>query len=109
MNASPDAKKACTIALAATLAVTLGAAAAHENFRIVGTIVKVQATQVDVKAADGQLYEIDIDDKTIVTRDKQKVAASEMQPGRDVVVVAVGHDMFDLVAVDVQLSSRPAH
>ena len=81
-------------------------AVAHENFRIVGTIARVRATQVDVKAADGQLYEIDLDAKTIVTRDKKKVAASEMRAGRDVVILAVGHDMFDLVAVEVQLSVR---
>lgn len=98
------AMKVLTIVLAAAIVSMAAAASAHENFRIVGTIVKVRATQVDVK-----LYEIDIDDKTIVTRDKQKVAASEMQAGRDVVVVAVGHDMFDLVAADVQLSSRLSH
>ena len=52
-----------------TLAIALagGAAqpAAHEKFRIVGTVVKVQATELDVKA------------------------------GRRVVVDALGHDIFD--------------
>lgn len=101
--------KEFTIAIAAAVVLTPALTSAHENFRIVGTIVKVHAAQLDVKALDGQLYEIDMDDKTIVTRDKKNVAASEMLAGRDVVVLAVGHDMFDLVAVDVQLSARRSY
>jgi len=94
-----------------TLAIALagGAAqpAAHEKFRIVGTVVKVQATELDVKAGDGQVYEIDMDEKTTITRDKKKVAVSELKAGRRVVVDALGHDIFDLVAVDVQLVASP--
>lgn len=92
-------------ALAAAL-VLLGAMplSAHEKFRIVGTVLKVQATQVDVKAADGQTYEIDMDAKTRVTRNKKSVAKSELRAGRRVVVDALGHDMFDLVAVEIQLA-----
>ena len=77
---------------------------AHEKFRIVGTVVKVQATQLDVKAADGQTYEIDMDAKTRVTRNKKNAALSELKAGRSVVVDALGHDMFDLVAVEIQLA-----
>jgi hypothetical protein len=77
---------------------------AHEKFRIVGTVLKVQATQLDVKAADGQTYEIDMDAKTRVTRNKKSVAMAELKAGRSVVVDALGHDMFDLVAVEVQIS-----
>jgi len=77
---------------------------AHEKFRIVGTVVRVQAAQLDVKAADGQTYEIDMDAKTRVTRNRKRVAASELKTGRSVVVDALGHDMFDLVAVEVQLA-----
>lgn len=77
---------------------------AHEKFRIVGTVVKAQATQLDVKAADGQTYEIDLDAKTRVTRNKKTVVRSELKAGRSVVVDALGHDMFDLVAVEIQLA-----
>lgn len=77
---------------------------AHEKFRIVGTVVRVHATQLDVTAADGQTYEIDMDAKTRVTRNKRAVAVSELKAGRNVVVDALGHDMFDLVAVEVQLA-----
>lgn len=77
---------------------------AHEKFRIVGTVLKVQAAQLDVKAADGQTYEIDMDAKTRVTRNKKRVAMAELKAGQSVVVDALGHDMFDLVAVEVQLA-----
>src|SRR5688572_15170154 len=77
---------------------------AHEKFRIVGTVIKTHAAQLDVKAADGQTYEIDMDAKTRVTRNKKKVAVSELKAGRSVVVDALGHDMFDLVAVEIQLA-----
>lgn len=92
-------------ALAAAL-VMLGALqlSAHEKFRIVGTVVKVQATQLDVKAADGQTYQIDMDAKTRVTQNKKQVAVSALKAGRSVVVDALGHDMFDLVAVEIQLT-----
>lgn len=81
--------------------------AAHEKFRIVGTVVRVQATQLDVKAGDGQVYEIDMDEKTAITRDNKRVPASELKAGRRVVVDALGHDIFDLVAVDVQVVVSP--
>ena len=76
---------------------------AHEKFRIVGTVLKVHAAQLDVKAADGQTYEIDMDAKTRVTRNKKRVAVAQLQAGQRVVVDALGHDMFDLVAVEIQL------
>ncbi len=81
-----------------------GPAAAHEKIRIIGTIVKVQATQLDVKAVDGATYEIDMDDTTQVMREFKKVPQSELRSGQRVVVDALGHDMFDLTAVLVTLS-----
>jgi hypothetical protein len=92
-------------ALAAAL-LLLGALhlSAHEKFRIVGIVVKVQAAQVDVKAVDGQTYEIDMDAKTRVTQNKKKVAMSALKAGRSVVVDALGHDMFDLVAVEISVT-----
>ncbi|MFA5910500.1 MAG: hypothetical protein WC815_17080 [Vicinamibacterales bacterium] len=78
-------------------------ATAHEKIRIVGVIVKVQATQLDVKAVDGATYETDMNDSTQVMRGMKKVPQSELRPGQRVVVDALGHDMFDLEAVLVTL------
>jgi hypothetical protein len=77
---------------------------AHEKFKIVGTIVKVQATQLDVKAVDGATYEIDMNESTQVMRELKKVPRSELKPGQRVTVDALGHDMFDLEAVLVTLT-----
>jgi hypothetical protein len=79
---------------------------AHEKFKIVGTVVKIQAEQIDVKAVDGATYEIDMNEKTAFIRDAKKVPASEVRPGQHVTVLALGHDAFDLEAYEVQLLRR---
>ena len=86
------------------LVLVLATISAHEKFKVVGTIVKVQATQLDVKAVDGATYEIDMNDGTQVMRGIRKVPQSELRPGQKVTVDALGHDMFDLEAVLIQIS-----
>jgi hypothetical protein len=76
---------------------------AHEKFKIVGSVVKIHAEQIDVKAVDGATYEIDFLDGVPVTRKHKKVARTELTIGAKVIVNALGHDMFDLEAVEVQL------
>ena len=41
---------------------------AHEKFKIVGSVVKIHAAQIDVRAVDGATYEIDFLDSVPVTR-----------------------------------------
>jgi hypothetical protein len=77
---------------------------AHEKFKIVGTVVKVHAEQLDVKAVDGSTYEMDMFDSAPVFRQNRKVAKSELKPGVKVTVNALGHDMFDLEVVDVHIT-----
>ena len=89
--------------IASLVLVTVIGLSAHEKFKVVGTIVKVQATQLDVKAVDGATYEIDMNDGTQVMRGIRKVPQSELRPGQKVTVDALGHDMFDLEAVLVTL------
>jgi len=89
------------------LVLTLAAPAglqAHEKFKIVGAIIKVHATQLDVKAVDGATYEIDMTESTQVMRGLKKVTQSDLQAGQQVVVEALGHDMFDLEAVLVRIA-----
>jgi len=88
---------------AALVLATVSAVSAHEKFKIVGAIVKVHATQLDVKALDGATYEIDMDETTQVMRELKKVPQSELRAGQRVTVDALGHDMFDLQAVLVTL------
>jgi hypothetical protein len=85
------------------LALVATPSVAHEKFKIVGSVVKVHAEQIDVKALDGATYEIDFLDGVPVTRKHKKVARTELRVGAKVIVNALGHDMFDLEAVEVQL------
>ncbi len=87
----------------ALVAMMAAPALAHEKFKIVGTVLKVHAEQIDVKAVDGATYEIDFPAHTPVMRKLEKVGRTELKAGVKVVVNALGHDMFDLEATDVQL------
>lgn len=81
------------------VALTMTFVSAHEKIKITGTVVKVQATQLDVKALDGATYEIDMNEGTHVMQGLKKLPQSVLRPGLQVTVDALGHDMFDLEAV----------
>jgi hypothetical protein len=79
----------------------------HEKFRIVGSVVALKKDEIAVKAIDGATYEIDMDDGAVVTdKNHQKVDRSQLKVGASVVVLALGHDMFDLEAFEIQLVDR---
>jgi hypothetical protein len=92
------------VLVVAIVALLTSAGGAHEKFKIVGTVVKVHAEQLDVKAVDGSTYEMDMFDSAAVFRQNRKVAKSELKPGVKVTVNALGHDMFDLEVVDVHIT-----
>ena len=100
-----DYNSTMRLILTAILGLLLSSAGgAHEKFKIVGTVVKVHAEQLDVKAVDGATYEMDMYDSAAVFRQNRKVARSELKPGVNVTVNALGHDMFDLEVVDVHIA-----
>ena len=94
--------------IAAVAALVLaGSLSAHEKFKIVGTVVNVKTDEVAVKAIDGATYEIDFPGTTVVTdKNHEKLDRAELKAGLKVVVMALGHDMFDLEAYEVQLVDR---
>jgi hypothetical protein len=94
--------------VAAGLAVLLaGSALAHEKFKIVGSVVALKKDEIAVKAIDGATYEIDMDDGAVVTdKNHKKIDRSYLKVGESVVVLALGHDMFDLEAFEIQLVDR---
>ena len=92
---------------AAFAALLLPDVSAHEKFKIVGTVVAVKTDEVAVKAIDGATYEIDCPGSTVVTdKNHKKLDRAELKAGLKVVVMALGHDMFDLEAFEVQLVDR---
>jgi hypothetical protein len=93
--------------IAAALIAAVAEVGAHEKFKIVGTIVNVKTDEVAVKAIDGATYEIDFPDSAVVTdRNHKKLDRAAVKPGLKVVVMALGHDQFDLEAFEVQLIER---
>jgi hypothetical protein len=80
---------------------------AHEKFKIVGSVVHVKSDEVAVKSIDGAIYEIDLLESTVVTdKHHKRLDRKELKPGLSVVVMALGHDMFDLEAFEIQLMER---
>lgn len=94
--------------VAALLTVALaGNVWAHEKFKIVGTVAALKKDEIAVKAIDGATYEIDFLDTAVVTdKHHKKIDRATLRVGEKVTVLALGHDMFDLEAFEVQLTDR---
>ena len=90
-------------AASAVLAMNAPPASAHDEFRIIGTLTRVQEHQIDVKQKDSRTVSITVNSETLVTRDKKKVAASELKKGGSVVVDALGDNLTDLLALEVRI------
>lgn len=88
------------LALIFSLGVPLSA---HDDYRVIGLVTKVQASKLDVKAKDGRNYSITLNKETFVNREKKKVAASELKAGQRVVVDATGDGEDDLLALEVRI------
>lgn len=84
-----------------------GHLAAHEKFKIVGSVADLKQDEIAVKAIDGATYEIDMNDGSVVTdKNHEKLDRDHLKVGVNVVVLALGHDMFDLEAFEIQLVDR---
>jgi hypothetical protein len=76
---------------------------AHDDFRIIGTLTKISDSRIEVKSKDLKTTSIRMDKQTAVTRDKQKVATTELKVGSSVVVDAYGDSERDLLAIEVRI------
>jgi hypothetical protein len=76
---------------------------AHDNFRIIGTLTRVEKALIDVKNADGKTLTIKVDKQTEFVRDRKKIDASEIKTGQSVVVDAYGDSEKDLLALEVRI------
>lgn len=95
-------------ALLAVLVIGTARVAAHDDYRVIGTITKVTAKTLDVKQTkDGKTISMAMNGATVVTRDKKKVDAAELKTGLSVVVDARGDSLKDLLVVEVRLVPSP--
>jgi len=89
----------------AVAALALGAshAVAHEDFRVIGTVMSHQDSNIEVQSRDGSLTSIRLDRQTLITRDTKTVAATQVEIGVSVVVDAYGDSAEDLLALEIRI------
>jgi hypothetical protein len=82
---------------------------AHDDYRIIGTVAKLTATNLEVKQTkDGKVISMLLQKESIVTRDKKKVPMAQVKPGIHVVVDARGDSLMELEVVEIRLVPPPA-
>jgi len=81
----------------------------HDNYRIIGTVLKVSSTTLDVKQTkDGKTISMEFTKTSRVIRDKKKVNVTELKSGTNVVVDGRGDSLLDLDIVEVRIVPAPA-
>jgi len=78
---------------------------AHEQFRIVGKIVKFEKLQLEVTTNYGERFLLRLQEGTLIERNKKRVPATELKAGRSVVVDVSGDTLYDdhLFVISVML------
>lgn len=97
--------------IAATLVATLiGAtsALAHDEYRVIGTITEQKGDALVVKAQDGRIANIRVNEKTELSKEAGKATRADLKVGRFVVVQAYGDDYSDMLALEIKLVPAPA-
>lgn len=91
--------------LAGALVIPVGVLA-HDGHahKIMGTVTARDDKRVEVKTPGGETLSIEINAKTMVTRDKRKVGLAEVQTGRRV-VVDIGNGEDPLIAREIQVGA----
>ena len=89
-----------TLALVALAIMPLSA---HDDYRVIGVVTKVQVTKLDLKTKEGKIFSIAMNKETLVMRNQKKVGALELKAGQSVVVDATGDGENDLVALEVRI------
>jgi hypothetical protein len=81
-------------------------ALAHDGHvhRIMGTVTAVDGKHMDVKTPSGEVLSIQINDKTLVTRAKRKIALDQVKKGGRV-VVDIGNGEDPLIAREIQVGA----
>jgi hypothetical protein len=97
----------------ALLMIGAPALSAHERFRFVGTVVRMDTARQLLIMKTGRKehppeLEIGITGKTRIEKDGRKLPSSELKAGRYVVVDATGDDVFAVDAVMIKIVPAPA-
>lgn len=77
--------------------------AAHDEFRIIGTLERHQNSTIAVKKNTGQTVSIRLDKQTAITQDKKKVDTTALKVGQSLVVDAYGDTENDSLAIEIRI------
>jgi hypothetical protein len=87
----------------AAMMLTIGLVRAHEDFRVIGTLITQQESSIEVKSRDGKTTSIKLDKQTVITRDNQAVDAAALAVGQSVVVDAYGDTADGSLALEIRI------
>lgn len=82
---------------------------AHDQFRIIGKIVKFEKLQLEVTTNYSERFLLQLQEGTLIQRNKKRVPATELKAGRSVVVDVSGDTLYDdnLFVISVTLVPSP--
>jgi hypothetical protein len=97
------------LAAAALVATLIGASAlAHDEYRVIGTITEQKGDALVVKAQDGRIANIRVNEKTELSKETGTATKADLKVGRFVVIQAYGDDYSDMLALEIKLVPAPA-
>jgi hypothetical protein len=76
---------------------------AHDEFRIIGTLDKHQNSTIVVTKNTGKTLLIRLDEQTMITQDKKKVARSALKAGQSLVIDAYGDQEENSLALEIRI------
>ena len=77
--------------------------AAHDDFRIIGTLERHQNSTIAVKKNTGTTVSIRLDKQTAISQNNKKVDATALRVGQSLVVDAFGDTEDDSLAVEIRI------
>jgi hypothetical protein len=96
-------RQSAALCLLLLFAIAAARPAAHDEFRVIGTLAKHQDSKIEVKKKSGQTVSIRLDKQTAISQDGKKVAATALRVGQSLVVDAYGDTENDSLALEIRI------
>ena len=94
------------VLIAYSLAPFVSAHEGHDH-KIMGTIAAIHDSSVEVKATDGKMSTVTLNDKTKIRRGTAAIQLADLKAGDRVVVTATGGGKAPFVAKEIRLGVAP--
>ena len=94
-GAFPMTRRVMSLVVVAVLLLGTPPLRAHEQFRIVGTIVTFQDRALVVKSPAGESFAVQLQQSTVVRLGKKRVPQTELKAGRGVDVNIMADSLYD--------------